>query len=589
MDTNSDSSTTVTPGTVRGSAISGGFTPTAWSPLNVTSQRVTLPSPLSATERGFPEPMPAPSPNRLSVASNAESTTSSAGRSSVAHYDVTDEEEGSSGSSVDDSDSYWSSDSEYAASPVVEMRKQTETEEEKRRNDEELKARAEMRMKRQTAKQQVLQEAGLHIRQEDAALILDPRRAEVRRRRPPRRPAPAVPPGGRRSQPNSPAVGDVTTPDGPAPPPKDGVLVPALSPVSPDDVQDAYARYEQYRSESQARPPSLPGAPATPQVHSTIELARHTSPPSQLGVPHSVRDATTAMRDAAAGRFTGLLSRMGVTAAEKQPTSKISISGPMDRPSSTASDGRPSSTASEFGSTWSSLVDPSVLNTMEKTDRKRQEAIFEFIATEAGYVRDLQLVVGVFYGRLMTILEERALTVIFANVEDIMMFSTFFYSALEERQKECRLYIDRIGDILKDHCQNLDVYRPYCVNQDSAAKLLVKLRQSDPQLEAALQDIKLNNPDVRGLDLSSFLLEPSGCEMNQLTAVQRITRYPLLLRQIVQYTTQEQDLADVQRALQWAETTVSGINEVVRENETKQRLKDLSDDAWIGPNQWVAL
>ena len=33
-----------------------------------------------------------------------------------------------------------------------------------------------------------------------------------------------------------------------------------------------------------------------------------------------------------------------------------------------------------------------------------------------------------------------------------------FLSSLEERQKECRLYVDRIGDILKNNMANLSVY-----------------------------------------------------------------------------------------------------------------------------------
>ncbi len=33
-----------------------------------------------------------------------------------------------------------------------------------------------------------------------------------------------------------------------------------------------------------------------------------------------------------------------------------------------------------------------------------------------------------------------------------------FLSSLEERQKDCRLYVDRIGDILKTSMANLGVY-----------------------------------------------------------------------------------------------------------------------------------
>lgn len=48
-----------------------------------------------------------------------------------------------------------------------------------------------------------------------------------------------------------------------------------------------------------------------------------------------------------------------------------------------------------FGSSWASLVDRSALEGIPKEERKRQEAIFELIFTEADYVRDVQLLVEV--------------------------------------------------------------------------------------------------------------------------------------------------------------------------------------------------
>lgn len=52
------------------------------------------------------------------------------------------------------------------------------------------------------------------------------------------------------------------------------------------------------------------------------------------------------------------------------------------------------------------------------------KAIFEFIATESAYVRDLQLIVELFYSRLLDAMEHKAITVIFANVEDILLVNT---------------------------------------------------------------------------------------------------------------------------------------------------------------------
>jgi len=86
------------------------------------------------------------------------------------------------------------------------------------------------------------------------------------------------------------------------------------------------------------------------------------------------------------------------------------------------------------------------------------KAIYEFIQTESTYNRDLQLIVQVFYASLLDTLDEKAQTVIFANVEDILLANTAFFSDLEERQRETRLYVDRVGDVVREHMGNMDVY-----------------------------------------------------------------------------------------------------------------------------------
>jgi hypothetical protein len=64
--------------------------------------------------------------------------------------------------------------------------------------------------------------------------------------------------------------------------------------------------------------------------------------------------------------------------------------------------------------------------------------------------------------------------------------------------------------------------------------------------------------------------------------VQRITKYPLLLKQIAHYTEPDQDLHLVHRALGTVEGIVAGINEAVRLAEGEERLRVLSEDLWIG-------
>ena len=82
----------------------------------------------------------------------------------------------------------------------------------------------------------------------------------------------------------------------------------------------------------------------------------------------------------------------------------------------------------------------------------------------------------IFYSKTLPLLDEKAVKVVFANVEDILLTNTVgwfrrnagdqllnyylqaFLSALEERQKECRLYMDTVGDILRHHIPNMGVY-----------------------------------------------------------------------------------------------------------------------------------
>jgi hypothetical protein len=64
--------------------------------------------------------------------------------------------------------------------------------------------------------------------------------------------------------------------------------------------------------------------------------------------------------------------------------------------------------------------------------------------------------------------------------------------------------------------------------------------------------------------------------------VQRVTRYPLLLRQVLNYTQADQDQAQLEVALGIAQDMVTRINERVREAEATDRLRTLSEQLWVG-------
>ncbi|KAI8820089.1 rho guanine nucleotide exchange factor [Fimicolochytrium jonesii] len=215
---------------------------------------------------------------------------------------------------------------------------------------------------------------------------------------------------------------------------------------------------------------------------------------------------------------------------------------------------------------WATKVDPARLPSIPADERKRQEAIFELIATEQSYVRDLESICHTFYGPMSGMLSPPDLAAIFANIEDIKLVNAVILSDFEAIQTEQDFIIDGIGEIFVRHAGSLTVYQSYCGNFAHALKVLQKCRTDNPRLQEFLKREQTNNPLCRSLDLSSFLLQP----------MQRITRYSLLLKQVLHYTPKAHpDHEAVVRALAMSEREAEMVNSAARERESKEKLEEV--------------
>ncbi|KAI0312324.1 hypothetical protein OF83DRAFT_1146615 [Amylostereum chailletii] len=504
---------------------------------------------------------PRPPSHQTGMEGGSMNIDSSAGSSALTLLSSSDQR---SLSSIDNDSDMDASDTDYHS--FSDSDTDEDTDHEQQQTEEERKLEREARA---MERKMVMEAAGLIIKQDERR----PPPRPVRRNRSlraaatkPRRPPPVVPAPRRQTStasltadPNKslPAVPDHDVADG------ESIL----------RLDDAFDRYEAFKlqgSDSASNRLSM----------ASFDSGNGPVPPSPASslTPSKSFDRESANSE---GRYSGflghLLGRSRTPGTDGERRVFPVISGPISGPIGGAGAGEESRTPvgresdPSFGLSWSSIVDKSALEGLPERERKRQEAIFEFIATEAAYVRDLQLIVEVFYGNLLDKLEPKAITVIFANVEDILLTNTTFLSSLEERQRDCRLYIDRIGDLLDSNLQNMKIYREYCTNQGNAIKVLQSLRESQPDLALHLQHLR-DEPAVRNLDLSSYLLVP----------MQRITRYPLLIKQILHYTEPDEDRQMTEHALQTAEKILGNINEAIRTQEGRERLKHLSQDLWIG-------
>ena len=86
------------------------------------------------------------------------------------------------------------------------------------------------------------------------------------------------------------------------------------------------------------------------------------------------------------------------------------------------------------------------------------------------------------------------------------------------------------------------------------------------------------DPRCRSLDISSFLLEP----------MQRITRYPLLIKQILHYTPKDhQDHKDLLQSLHMAEMLLTLVNAAAKDAESQEKMAEIASmvdtDNYVGP------
>ncbi|TSO15219.1 Intersectin-2 [Bagarius yarrelli] len=166
-------------------------------------------------------------------------------------------------------------------------------------------------------------------------------------------------------------------------------------------------------------------------------------------------------------------------------------------------------------------------------------------------------------------LTEAEMSVIFVNWRELIMCNTKLLKALRVRKKTAgeRMPVQVIGDILSSELSHLQAYIRFCSCQLNAAALLQQKTDSSSEFKLFLKKIATNYR-CKGMPLSSFLLKP----------MQRITRYPLLIRNILENTPAGHvDQVNLREALERAELLCSQVNEGVREKENSDRLEWLQN------------
>ncbi|XP_051579333.1 intersectin-2b isoform X2 [Myxocyprinus asiaticus] len=224
-------------------------------------------------------------------------------------------------------------------------------------------------------------------------------------------------------------------------------------------------------------------------------------------------------------------------------------------------------TTSDFDPSQQWCADLSTLDSMSPQERKRQGYIHELIETEEKYMEDLQLVLEVFHKPMSESghLTDAEMNMIFVNWRELIQCNTKILKALKARKKSGgeKMPVHMIGDILASELSHMQAYIRFCSCQLNGATLLQQRTDQEPDFKTFLKKIATDYR-CKGMPLSSFLLKP----------MQRITRYPLHIKNILESTPESHvDNVQLQEALEKAELLCSQVNEGVREKENSDRLE----------------
>ncbi|XP_050768696.1 rho guanine nucleotide exchange factor 28 isoform X1 [Gymnogyps californianus] len=228
---------------------------------------------------------------------------------------------------------------------------------------------------------------------------------------------------------------------------------------------------------------------------------------------------------------------------------------------------------------WSVVVDPMFCSKQEKDVIKRQDVIFELMQTEVHHIHTLFIMSEIFRKGMKEELQLDHSTVdrIFPCLDELLeMHRQFFWRMKERRQESCEagsernFVISRIGDILvqqfseENATKMKKIYGEFCSHQKEAVNLFKELQQN----KKFQNFIKLRN--------SNLLARRRGIPECILLVTQRITKYPVLVERILQYSKEgTEEHKDLCKALHLIKDIIAAVDLKVNEYEKKQKLLEI--------------
>ncbi|XP_078589867.1 rho guanine nucleotide exchange factor 12-like isoform X21 [Branchiostoma floridae x Branchiostoma japonicum] len=228
----------------------------------------------------------------------------------------------------------------------------------------------------------------------------------------------------------------------------------------------------------------------------------------------------------------------------------------------------------EQGANWQETVDRSTLKSLSKKEIKRQEVINELFHTEKAHVRNLKVLDLIFHRRMLqdNILPYDVVKQVFPNMQEIIEMHSTLNQAMKTKKKADGHIVGQIGDLLLDRFdgESGEHFRHaaavFCANQKAAVEMIRVRQKKDSKLQQFMAEAE-SNPLCRRLSLKDHLPQ----------VMQRLTKYPLLLEKIANYTIgNPAEQKKINQAIECCKRSLEYVNQTVRDCENHQKLEEFS-------------
>ncbi|GFZ48548.1 Rho1 guanine nucleotide exchange factor 1 [Saitozyma sp. JCM 24511] len=242
------------------------------------------------------------------------------------------------------------------------------------------------------------------------------------------------------------------------------------------------------------------------------------------------------------------------------------------------------------GTLWIHSVSQEILNSVDDTEKKRQEAINEVIYTERDFVRDLEYLREQWVKPLLaqdvvaSSRREDFVRQVFWNVHDVLAVNNILAERLTKRQKQ-QPVVEAVGDLFLDRVPLFEPFVTYGAHQLFGKYEFEKEKGSNPAFQKFVEasDTLLETerkPESRRLELNGYLTKPTT----------RLGRYPLLLEAVLKYTPEDHpDKRDLPVAIKAIRGFLDKVNIESGKSENIFELAQLEQQLVFRPNETIDL